>query len=66
MTQRVSEVVIKNPFDLNQAISDLKFYYNLLVAHKDNGEIIFELWAKEDVYANPSTSPAELRKKQAA
>ena len=45
MSERLEEIHIKNQFDLNQAISDLQFYYTTLVHGKDDAEFVMELWS---------------------
>lgn len=50
MRHRIVEIVVKNRFDLQQAISDLEFYYGQLVQDKNNGEMIFGLFADKEVH----------------
>ena len=43
-SSRLEEIVLHKEFDVNQAISDIRFYFTL--AQKTGEQIIVEIWRK--------------------
>jgi hypothetical protein len=62
MLERLDEVQVSNPFTLEEAVSSLRFYWNL-ARHK--GETItMEIWAKQGAIVPPKELPKPTESKE--